>query len=94
MVRRFRRQRSEVLRRHALADLSSGTDKDQTSSIMLVIRTRQARGAVIDSSASPGIADEKEEPLAPGHVLVPSMAIRCEKGHVFLADAYHRDFVH
>jgi GNAT superfamily N-acetyltransferase len=86
--------RSEVLRRHALADLSSGADKDQTLSIMLAIRTRQARGAVIDSSASPGIAAEKEALLAPGHVLVPSMAIRCEKGYVLLADAYHRDFVH
>ena len=86
--------RSEVLRRHALADLSSDTDKDQAASIMLAIRTRQARGAVIDSSTSPGIADEKEVLLAPGHVLVPSMAIRCEKGYVLLADAYHRDFVH
>lgn len=85
--------RSEVLRRHALDDLSAHTNEDQTASIMLAIRMRQARGAVIDSSASPGIADEKEVLLASGHVLVPMMAIRCEKGYVLLADAYHRDLV-
>ncbi|GAB3086388.1 hypothetical protein GCM10027287_27140 [Bordetella muralis] len=85
--------RSEALRRHALADLSNPTIEDQAASIMLAIRTRQARGAVLDSSAAPGIADETELLLASGHVLAPVMAIRCEKGYVLLADAYHRDFV-
>lgn len=85
--------RSEVLRRHALADLSSDVYPDQTASIMLAIRTRQARGKVLDDSDAPYIVDEKEVVLAPGHVLFPVMAVRCEKGYVLLADAYYRDLL-
>jgi hypothetical protein len=85
--------KSEVLRRHALADLHNVQDSDQTFAIMLAVRSKAGRGKVLDSSAAPGIGDEKELLFSGGHVLMPSMAIRCEKGYVLLADAYHRDFV-
>ncbi|WP_175846037.1 hypothetical protein [Burkholderia arboris] len=85
--------KSEVLRRHALADLHNAEDVDQTFATMLVVRSRAGRGKVLDSSDAPGIGDEKELLFSGGHVLMPSMAIRCEKGYVLLADAYHRDFV-
>ncbi|WP_175865891.1 peroxidase [Burkholderia cepacia] len=85
--------KSEVLRRHALADLHNAQDIDQTSAIMMVVRSKAGRGKILDSSAAPGIGDEKELLFSGGHVLMPVMAIRCEKGYVLLADAYHRDFV-
>jgi len=86
--------KSEVLRRHALADLHNAEDIDQTFAIMLVVRSKAGRGKVLDSrAAAPGIGDEKELLFSGGHVLMPSMAIRCKKGYVLLADAYHRDFV-
>ena len=85
--------KSEVLRRHALADLHNAEDIEQTFAIMLVVRSKAGRGKVLDSSSTPGIGDEKELLFSGGHVLMPSMAIRCQRGYVLLADAYHRDFV-
>jgi len=83
--------KSEVFRQDALADLNHAYE-DQISEIVLIVRAKACRGKMIDSIPS-RVRDGKKILLSSGHVLLPSMAVRCDQGYILFADAYHRDFI-
>ena len=81
--------RSDALRAMCLASLSNPGDK--ADAIVLVIKAVRAKGCLLDAvSPPPDGTSEKEVLLAPGHLLVPTMIVRCENGYVLMAEAHHR----